>query len=151
MGPGVPVHRPERAAAAVRPEQSAVKRAVRVALAVCTASAWQGHVLCGGAPGTAVQDVTFTSTSDGTKQKYVVVRPETFTMPIGITASGKDTSVPPQSVLRLAGVLKAIGRDVLLIHRENMGHATTYADACAVLEFVVRKATQKKPRVKSGR
>ena len=61
-------------------------------------------------------------------------------MPVGITACGKDTSVPPHSVVRLAKVLKTIGRKVLLVYREKQGHATHYADAVAILEFVVREA-----------
>jgi len=64
--------------------------------------------------------------------------PERFTMPVGITAGGKDSSVPPQSVLRLAGVLRALERDVLLIYRKDRGHSTTYDDARAILEFIVK-------------
>ena len=60
--------------------------------------------------------------------------------PVGLTVSGKDTSVPPESVLRLAKVLRAVGRDPLLIYREDMGHSTRYADGRAILEFVIRKA-----------
>ena len=66
--------------------------------------------------------------------------PERFTMPVGITAGGKDDVVPSQSVGRLANELKARGRDVLLIHRAEGGHATTYADARAIIEFVIQKA-----------
>jgi len=64
--------------------------------------------------------------------------PERFSMPVGITAGGKDSSVPPQSVLRLAGVLKNLKRDVLLIYREDQGHSTTYDDAKTILEFIVK-------------
>ncbi len=63
--------------------------------------------------------------------------PERLTMPVAITASGRDTVVPPQSVLRLADVLKTLGRRVTLIYRPDGGHNTTYADAVAALEFVV--------------
>ncbi|NOS69197.1 MAG: prolyl oligopeptidase family serine peptidase [Verrucomicrobia bacterium] len=66
--------------------------------------------------------------------------PERFNMPVGITAGGKDDVVPSQSVVRLANDLKARGHDVLLIHREDGGHSTTYADARDILEFVSRKA-----------
>jgi len=65
---------------------------------------------------------------------------EKLTMPVGLTTGGKDTSVPPDSVLRLAEVLKPLNPRVLLIHRENEGHQTDYADARAVLEFVVQQA-----------
>ena len=63
--------------------------------------------------------------------------PEVLTMPIAITAGGKDTLVPPQSVLRLADVLKKLGRCVLVIYRAEGGHQTDYADTMAALEFVL--------------
>lgn len=63
--------------------------------------------------------------------------PERFTMPVAITASGRDTVVPPQSVLRLAAVLEKIGRRVLLLYREAEGHQTSYPDAVAALEFAI--------------
>jgi len=66
--------------------------------------------------------------------------PQRFTMPVGITASGQDGTVPPQSVVRFAKVLKAQSRDVLLIYREKMGHSTQYDDARAIIEFVLQKA-----------
>ena len=74
------------------------------------------------------------------KRRSAEYWPERLAMPVGLTVSGKDTSVPPESVLRLADVLKAIGRDPLLIYREDMGHSNQYADGRAILEFVVRKA-----------
>jgi hypothetical protein len=40
----------------------------------------------------------------------------------------------------LAAVLKTLGRDVLVIDREEAGHSTNYADGEAVLEFVIGKA-----------
>lgn len=68
--------------------------------------------------------------------------PERLTMPVGITAGGKDTLVPPDSVVRLAGILKKINRKVLLVFRENEGHFTSYDDAKAVLEYVIRQAAE---------
>lgn len=67
--------------------------------------------------------------------------PEKLTMPVGLAVGGKDTAVPPQSVIRLAGILEQLSRPVLLIHRENGGHGTSYEDATAILEFVIAKAT----------
>ena len=84
------------------------------------------------------------------KKRSAEYWPEKLTMPIGLAVSGKDRSVPPQSVLRLASVLKSIGhRPVKLIHRPSMGHATEYDDAIAILEFVIQSArsTDKKPIV----
>ena len=44
------------------------------------------------------------------KKRSAEYWPETLTMPVGITSSGKDTSVPPGSVVRLAKVLRALNR-----------------------------------------
>ena len=74
------------------------------------------------------------------RKRSAELRPEKFTMPTALTTGGKDTAVPPQSVLRLAEKLKQAGRKTLLLHRENGGHATTYEDTTAALEFVLREA-----------
>jgi pimeloyl-ACP methyl ester carboxylesterase len=66
--------------------------------------------------------------------------PERLRMPVAMTTGGKDTLVPPQSCQRLAGVLKLLDRDVLLIHREQAGHSTNLEDGKAVIEFIVQKA-----------
>lgn len=65
--------------------------------------------------------------------------PERLTMPVGITAGGKDDIVPAASVVRLAKALDEMGRRVLLVYRENSGHETNYEDACAIFEFVLTK------------
>lgn len=70
--------------------------------------------------------------------------PEKLTMPIAFTTGGKDAYVPPQSVLRLVEILRCGGRKVLLIHREQGGHSTTYDDAVTAMEFVVREASAKR-------
>lgn len=67
--------------------------------------------------------------------------PEKFTMPVGLTTGAQDDIVPPHSVLRFAAKLKELGRNVLLIHREDGGHATNYEDGTAILEFVIAKAS----------
>ncbi len=66
--------------------------------------------------------------------------PERLTMPIALTAGGKDEAVPAASVLRLADVLKKLGRPVLMVYRETGGHSTNYEDATRALEFVIEKA-----------
>jgi pimeloyl-ACP methyl ester carboxylesterase len=71
------------------------------------------------------------------KRRSAEYWPERLTMPVGITAGGKDTSVPPHSVLRLADVLKKMKRKVHLIYRPETGHATTYKDAVEIIEFVI--------------
>ena len=76
---------------------------------------------------------------DEYKKRSAEYWPERLTMPIGVTTGGKDTAVPPQSVQRLAGILKQLERPVLLIHREEGGHETNYADAMQILEFSVAR------------
>jgi pimeloyl-ACP methyl ester carboxylesterase len=63
--------------------------------------------------------------------------PERLTMPTAFTAGGKDVFVPPQSVLRLANVLKKLQPNVLLVYRVDSGHATDYDDAKQSLDFVL--------------
>lgn len=72
--------------------------------------------------------------------------PERLTMPVGITAGGKDASVPPQSVVRLADVLRKMGRPVLLIYRETGGHSTSYEHARRILDHAIgRVAAEASP------
>ena len=75
---------------------------------------------------------------DEYKKRSAEYWPERFTMPVGITTGGQDTLVPPQSVERLAAVLKLLDRQVLLIRREGTGHLTNYEDGTAILEFVIQ-------------
>lgn len=79
------------------------------------------------------------------KKRSAELWPEKFTMPVSFTTGGKDTAVPPQSVLRLADKLKQARRKTLLLHREAGGHATTYEDTTAALEFVLNAAGVKLP------
>jgi pimeloyl-ACP methyl ester carboxylesterase len=80
------------------------------------------------------------------KKRSAEYWPERLTMPVGLTTGGRDDVVPPDSVPRLAGVLKKIGRPPLLIHREEGGHATTYDDARAILEYVAGQADDRSPQ-----
>ena len=73
------------------------------------------------------------------KKRSAEFFPERLTMPVGITAGGKDEAVPSASVMRLADKLKALGRNVLMVYREDGGHATNYDDGAAILEFVIEK------------
>jgi pimeloyl-ACP methyl ester carboxylesterase len=74
------------------------------------------------------------------KRRSAEYWPETFTMPVAITTGGKDTIVPPDSAVRLARILSLLNRRVLLIHREDGGHETNYADTAQALEYVIRTA-----------
>lgn len=71
------------------------------------------------------------------KRRSAEYWPEKLTMPIAFAVGGHDTSVPPQSVLRLAAILKELGRPVQLIYREEGAHSTSYEDTLAGLEFVI--------------
>jgi poly(3-hydroxybutyrate) depolymerase len=66
--------------------------------------------------------------------------PDKFTMPVAFTTGGKDESVAPQSVVRLADALKQANRRVFSLHRENVGHSTTYEDTMTAMEFMLREA-----------
>ena len=76
---------------------------------------------------------------DEYKKRSAEYWPEKLTMPVGITTGGRDTLVPPDSVERLAKVLKLMDRPVLLIRRDTTGHETNYDDSLAILEFVITK------------
>jgi pimeloyl-ACP methyl ester carboxylesterase len=65
--------------------------------------------------------------------------PEKFTMPIAIWTGGRDNSVPPQSAIRFAQVLKSKNpQNVLHIHREKQGHTPGYEDTITLYEFVLK-------------
>ena len=74
------------------------------------------------------------------KKRSAEYWPERFSMPVALTAGGKDTLIPPASVTRLADVLRKLGRKVLLIVPPNQGHQTEYEDAMAAFDFVIRAA-----------
>lgn len=74
------------------------------------------------------------------KKRSAEYWPERLTMPIGVTVSGKDDLVPPQSAMRLANILKQLQRDVLLISREESGHVTNIEDTRAILNFMIHQA-----------
>ncbi len=80
------------------------------------------------------------------KKRSAEYWPERFTMPVAITASGQDKSVPPDSVLRLAGVLKKMKRPVLAIYREEMGHTSRPEDAKQAIDFALDQAIQPRGR-----
>ena len=73
--------------------------------------------------------------------------PERFTMPVAATTGGKDRVVPPDSVRRLLDAVKAKHPNVLLIHRPEVAHSTSYEDSKAAIEFVVSRVSGK-PSVK---
>ncbi|MBU0714848.1 MAG: alpha/beta fold hydrolase [Verrucomicrobia bacterium] len=72
------------------------------------------------------------------KKRSPELVPEKFTMPVAFTVGGKDTSVPPDSVRRLAKRLQEMKRSVLLIDRKDTGHTTNYEDTTQALEFIFK-------------
>ncbi len=76
------------------------------------------------------------------EKRSAELQAERLTMPVGITAGGKDDIVPPASVLRLGDKLKKMDRKVLVIYREACGHRTNYEDARAVFAYVLEQATR---------
>lgn len=65
--------------------------------------------------------------------------PLKFTMPVALTTSGQDTTVPPGSVMRLAEILKKINPAVFHLHRPETGHETSYDDTLEAMNFVLGK------------
>ena len=75
---------------------------------------------------------------DEYRQRSAVFFPERFTMPIAAATGGLDTTVPPDSTLRL---LKSVGihnPHTLSLHQANGGHQTSYAVTKQALEFVIK-------------
>jgi predicted esterase len=73
--------------------------------------------------------------------------PERFTMPIAITAGGKDTVVPPDSVLRLGRAIQTHNPAVHLDLQETRGHETDYEAALSAYDFVIQALASKAVRV----
>ncbi len=72
------------------------------------------------------------------KRRSAEYWPERFTMPLAIAVGGQDRTVPPDSVLRLAKIVKTLGnKQVLVILRDQGGHSTNYRDATAVLQWLI--------------
>jgi pimeloyl-ACP methyl ester carboxylesterase len=77
---------------------------------------------------------------DEYRRRSAELWPERFTMSIAATTGGKDRVIPPDSARRLLDAVKAKNPNVLLIHRPEVAHSTTYEDSMAAIEFVVGKA-----------
>lgn len=66
-----------------------------------------------------------------------------LTMPLAATTGGRDTLVPPDSVLRLLQHLQAGGAQVLSLHRPEGGHDTNAQDTREALDFVWKAMQQR--------
>lgn len=90
---------------------------------------------------------SYGGTKDTHREVYRTRSAELFaanlTMPVAATTGGRDTLVPPDSVLRLLQHLQTGGSDVLSIHRPEGGHDTNAADTRAALDFVWRTVQQR--------
>ncbi|MBQ2682897.1 MAG: alpha/beta fold hydrolase [Thermoguttaceae bacterium] len=62
--------------------------------------------------------------------------PERFTMPIAVTAGGQDDAVPPQSVMRLLGIVEKLQPNTWMRFDPEGVHATGLEDSLDALEFV---------------
>ena len=76
---------------------------------------------------------------DEYRRRSAEFQPEHFTMPVAATTGGKDRVVPDDSVRRLFDTVKTKNSNVLLIHRPDGGHSTSYEDSKTAIEFVVSR------------
>lgn len=83
------------------------------------------------------------------RQRSAEFFPERLTMPVAVTTGGRDSLVPPDSVLRLVRSLEGQGSPVHSIHRPDGGHSTTLEDTQAALQFVMDQLDRQRTRHKS--
>ena len=74
------------------------------------------------------------------KKRSAEYWPEVLNMPIALTVSGLDNTVPAASFIRLENILKQLNRKVQLIIRPDLGHLTVYADAMASFDYMYNAA-----------
>jgi predicted esterase len=79
---------------------------------------------------------------DEYRRRSAVNYPERFTMPVAVTAGGKDKSVPPDSVLKLAQAAQAHNPFVLIDYKPDRGHETDYSASLAAYQFVIRSLAE---------
>jgi lysophospholipase L1-like esterase/predicted esterase len=78
------------------------------------------------------------------RQRSAEFFPDRLTMPVATTTGGKDTLVPPDSVLRLMEALKKQGSPALSLHRPDGSHDTNYEDTRSAFRFVIENLTTKR-------
>jgi lysophospholipase L1-like esterase/pimeloyl-ACP methyl ester carboxylesterase len=90
---------------------------------------------------------SYGGTKDSHREVYRTRSAELFaanlTMPLAATTGGRDTLVPPDSVLRLLQHLQTGGAQVLSLHRPDGGHDTNAQDTREALEFVWKALQQR--------
>ena len=80
---------------------------------------------------------TKTEVPEEYKKRSAEYYPEKLTMPIAFTVGGKDTIVPPDSVIRLADALKKNKQKALLLKRPQGGHSTSFEDGMIAMKFML--------------
>ncbi len=86
-----------------------------------------------------------TDVPDEYRRRSAKFFPERFTMPLAATTGGRDTFVPPDSVLQLLEAVRKHNSNVLGIHRPNTGHSTNYEDTKRALDFVIETGALPNP------
>ncbi len=90
---------------------------------------------------------TKTTAPDEYRTRSAVNYPERFTMPLAVTAGGKDTLVPPDSALKLARAVQERNPFVWCDFQKDRGHETDYAAALAAYRFVIAAPACRPARV----
>jgi lysophospholipase L1-like esterase len=78
------------------------------------------------------------------RQRSAEFFPDRLTMPVATTTGGRDTLVPPDSVLRLMEALKKQGSPAMSLHRPEGGHDTNYEDTRSAFRFVMENRAAKR-------
>jgi len=76
------------------------------------------------------------------RKRSAVFFPERFTMPVAAATGGRDTVVPPDSVLTLMKAAAEHNSRTLSLHRPEGGHSTGYDDTKRAVEFVLDAIAQ---------
>jgi len=71
------------------------------------------------------------------RKRSAINYPARFTMPLAVTAGGKDTSVPPESVMRLAQAAQKTNPFVHIDFDRARGHETDYNASFRAYQFVI--------------
>jgi len=71
------------------------------------------------------------------RKRSAVNFPERFTMPLAVAAGGRDTSVPPESLLKLAKAAQEHNPFVHVDFQAARGHETDYSASLAAYQFVI--------------
>lgn len=92
---------------------------------------------------------SFGGTKDTVPEEYIrrsaELQATSLRMPVALTAGGKDTVTPSDSIVRLAEKLRGQNTDTLLLLSPEGGHDTNYADACEALGWLFEKTGLRTP------